>query len=503
MSEFLNQYQDERYLSPLTLLYNFLKSLPAYLISFYIIFFEGDNVEKIYLIISIAFLFLMLPSIILNFIYFKFKITPSEIYIKTGIIAKKNRVIPLSKVQNISYSQNFLQKLLNIAKIQIETAGDMVSEAVLEFVSNKDAEEIIKTIKHYQLEHQSTIENYILDKTEEEKILFKMNIKDVLIYGATRFRPLFLFFGFWFFSFIQQFQSISRIFNSNLESGIQNLKNLDTISLTFVIIISIITIFLISWILDILWTLNTFYNFKLVEEKDKLITSKGLLNKNISSIPFKKIQQITIYTNILKKLFGFYSLKIHTAGFGTQSKGNEVAVPNSTIDIIYEVIDKFKKYRIPENLNHISPKSINRLFIKYSIILIIITIFLINISFYFLLLLLFIPFLYYFAFLEWKNRGYLFVNNTIYIKYGVIIKKYNIIPLKKLQILHLKSSYFQRKLGLSTIILDTAAITLGAETVIRDLDTDVALELFNNIIENFNKNNKGIINDTRHNFNDN
>jgi putative membrane protein len=502
MNEFLNHYQDERYLSPLTLLYNFLKSLPAYLISFYIIFFEGDNVEKIYLIISIALLFLMLPSIILNFLYFKFKITQSEIYIKTGIIAKKNRVIPLSKVQNISYSQNFLQKLLNIAKIQIETAGDMMSEAVLEFVSSKDAEEIIKTIKHYQIEQTNSL-NKPIDKTDGEKILYKMNLKNVLVYGATRFRPLFLFFGFWLFSFIQQFQSISRIFNSNLESGIQNLKNLDPISLTFVILISILTIFFISWILEILWTLNTFYNFQLIEEKDKLITSKGLLNKNISSIPFKKIQQITIYTNIIKKLFGFYSLKIHTAGFGTQSKGNEVAVPNSTLEIIYEVIDKFKKYRIPENLYHISPKSIKRLFIKYSIILIIITIFLINISLYFLLTLLLIPFLYYFAFLEWKNRGYLFENNTIYIKYGVIIKKYNIIPLNKLQILHLKSSYFQRKLGLSTIILDTAAITLGAETIIRDIDSDVALELFNNIIENFNKNNKGIINDTRHNFNDN
>jgi putative membrane protein len=105
--------------------------------------------------------------------------------------------------------------------------------------------------------------------------------------------------------------------------------------------------------------------------------------------------------------------------------------------------------------------------------------------------------------LQWKNRGYLFDNDTIYIKYGVIIKKYNIIPLRKLQILKLKNSYFQRKLGLSTIVLDTAAITLGAETIIRDLDSDVALELFNNIIENFNKNNKGIINDTRHNFNDN
>ncbi len=247
MNEFLNHYQDERYLSPLTLLYNFLKSLPAYLISFYIIFFEGDNVEKIYLIISIALLFLMLPSIILNFLYFKFKITQSEIYIKTGIIAKKNRVIPLSKVQNISYSQNFLQKLLNIAKIQIETAGDMMSEAVLEFVSSKDAEEIIKTIKHYQIEQTNSL-NKPIDKTDGEKILYKMNLKNVLVYGATRFRPLFLFFGFWLFSFIQQFQSISRIFNSNLESGIQNLKNLDPISLSFVIIASILTIFFIFWI---------------------------------------------------------------------------------------------------------------------------------------------------------------------------------------------------------------------------------------------------------------
>jgi len=492
MSGIVNKFSEERSLHPLTLVYNGIKSSPPLLISLYLAFVQNDKSEWMYSIILIILFFGILPSIILNFIYFKFKITDKEIYIQSGIIAKKNRVIPISKVQNVNFSQNFFQKLLGISRVQIETAGDISAEGVLEFVSVANADEISKIIKYYQ----SNVDVLGINPTlieKEHRIdsadgkLFSMNLKDIFIYGALRFRPVFLFFGFWLYSFLQQFSFFNLYFEDVFTSNMKNLQDLNVFYLTLLVTLSIIAIFFISWILDIIWTINTFYGFNLINEKNKLITSGGLLSKQTQTIPFKKIQQISIVTNFLKEHLDYYSLRFYTAGFGLKAKGNDIAVPNAKLQLIYEVIDKIKQYRIPKYFLSISKKSIKRVFIRYLVLLIIFSIVLQYFSVYFWFLLLFSPFLYYFAFLNWKFRGYLFIDNTLYIKYGVIIRKINIIPIKKFQTLKIRETFFQRRLGLATLILDTAAVTLSAETLIRYIDIDVAEKLFDEISENFNK----------------
>jgi len=490
-----NNFSDERGLHPLTLLYNAFRNAPALVISLYYGVIQKDSGEWFYSLIMIMVLFTILPGLLLNFIFFKFRITDREIYINSGIIAKKKRVIPLTKVQNVNLSQNFLQKLFGLTRVQIETAGDIQAEGVLEFVSNKDAEAISNIIKQYQSNQEiiqeklhSSEDKFALSTSSEDETLFKMSIKDILIYGAMRFRPLFLIFGFWLYTTLQQFSFLNNQMTDFLEENVDNLRTMDWVSLSFFISASIIIIILISWIMDIIWTANIHYGFTLKNEKNKLIINSGFLNKQMITIPFKKVQQISIITNILKQKFGFYSLRLFTAGFGLQSKGNDLAVPNATINKIYEVIDKIKNYRIPDEFNQISKKSIRRAFFRYAMFLLFVTGIISYNDINGLFILVLLPILYYFAFLDWKNRGYYFEGNTLFIKYGVIIKKINIMSVNKIQIMRIRETFFQRRLGLSTLILDTAAVASGSETVIRDIDKDVAQQLFEIINEKLNIN---------------
>jgi len=491
----LNNFSEERGLHPLTLLYNAIRNSPAFAISLYYGLVQKDTGEWFYALIMIVVLFTILPSLLLSFIFFKFRITDKEIYINSGILAKKKRVIPLTKVQNVNLNQNFLQKILGLTRVQIETAGDIQAEAVLEFVSNQDAERISSIIKQYQSNiekaheaERSNNDNYVLTTNSQDEVLFQMTLKDILIYGSMRFRPLFLIFGFWLYTTLQQFSSLNTQMTNFLEENVDNLKTLDLFTLSGFIIISVVLIFLTSWIMDIIWTANVHYGFKLYSEKNKLIIKSGFLNKQMITIPFKKVQQISIISNIIKQKFGFYSLRLYTAGYGLQAKGNDLAIPNSSLEKVYEVIDKIKNYRIPNEFLQISKKSIRRAFFRYASGLLFLTGIISYNNLYGLLILLFLPFLYYFAFLDWKNRGYFFENNTLFIKYGVIIKKINIISLNKIQLMKTRETFFQRRLGLATLILDTAAVSSRAETIIRDIDRDVAQQLFELINEKLNIN---------------
>lgn len=500
-SDSINSFSEERGLHPLTLLYNAIRNAPALGISLYYGIVQKDSGEWFYSLLMVIILFTILPSLLLNFIFFKFRITDKEIFINSGIIAKKKRVIPLTKVQNVNLSQNFLQKIFGLTRVQIETAGDIQSEGVLEFVSNKEAESISNIIKQYQSNFEKSqdnntenTDNFVLTTNSMDQVLFQMSIKDILIYGAMRFRPLFLFFGFWLYTTLQQFSFLNNQISDFLEENVDNLMTLDVYSLTMFISISVIIIFLISWIMDIIWTANINYGFTLKNEKNKLIINSGFLNKQMITIPFKKVQQISIITNLIKMKFGFYSLRLYTAGFGLQAKGNDLAVPNSSIEKIYDVIDKIKNYRIPNQFLQISKKSIRRVFIRYSIVLAILTSINTYYNIYALFIFLLLPILYYFAFLNWKHRGYYFEGNTLFIKYGIFFKKINIISVNKIQIMKIRETFFQRRLGLSTLLLNTAAVSNSSETIIRDIDSEVAQQLFDLINEklNFNVNRKGM-----------
>lgn len=491
MIDFINNYSNEKSLHPFTLLYRVIMQLPGFLIPMYLIFIEKESSELFYFIILLISIVLVLPSIILNFIYFRFQILPNEIVIRSGVLSKKQRNIPLNKVQNINITQNFLQRLLSLAKVQIETAGDIHSEGMLEFVSVKDADEISKTIRHFQANTmtEAAKESEVNNQQSETNVLFSMKLKDVFTFGLFRFRPLFLFFGFWLYSFLQQFSYFNNLVQEFIVTNLKNIESFDPLTFSIFVVVSTLVIILLSWMMDILWTMNTFYNFTLKFEQNKLITNFGLFSKKQVTIPFKKLQQISIITNLLKKKFGFYSLRLHTAGFGIQSKGNDIAVPNSDLNKIYDVIDKIKKYRIPDNFIQISKKSIRRVFIRYLFGIILIT----GTLYYFasegLYLLLLIPLLYYFSYLNWKLRGYYIEDDTLYIKYGIFLQKINIIPVKRLQLSHINETFFQRRLGLATLHLVTASVSFGGETVIRDIERNDAYQLEQIILNKFKENN--------------
>jgi putative membrane protein len=499
MRNFFNQYDHEKRLHPMTLVYRGIMNFPVLLIPIYLAFFQNNKGELTYLYFLMFSLIFTLPSILLTYFYFSFYITNKELVIKSGVLAKQQRNIPIIKIQNVNIQQNILQRLLGIAKVQVETAGDIQTEGLLEFVSKNDAEEISKIIKQYQYELQIEKSEKTSDNSQnisqidinsegviKENVIFQMNINDLIIAGMMRFKPIFLIFGAWIFSYLQQFSSFNLHLQEYLSNNVDSILKMDTFSIFLFSIAAIIIIFVLSWILDIFWTVNIYYGFKLISESNKLITKYGLITKQTVTIPFKKLQQISITTNPIKKKFNYFSLELHTAGFGVQSLSGGIAVPNAKYEKIIEVVDKIRHYQIPDEFIPISKKAISRSFFMYMIYLIIVTTGLYFVYHGFVYLLLATPLLYLGAYLRWRFRGYKIIDDTVFMKHGVILQKIKIIPIKKIQILHIKETFFQRRLGLASLFVDTATSIWSSNTVIHDIDPRDAKIIFEELLLTFN-----------------
>jgi len=398
-----------------------------------------------------------------------------------------------------------VHKILNIAKVQLETAGDATTEGVLDSVSKSDAHHIKEVVRTYQNEKEAeknednseSFESDDLVEEVEENVIFSMSLMDTIRYGALRFRPIVLAASAWIFSMVSQFSpNWTNQLEQILESGYKDyIKQMDIFMLTLYAILGVFSILFISWLIDILLTVNTYHKFKLVSERGKLLTSQGLFSTKISAIPLKKLQMMAIKSNPITRKLNFYRLDMQTAGFGggdgTKAK-SETAIPFAKISQIKDIIFQIRGVELPFEFNKVSPKTIRRAAIRYLVYSVPFGVGLYFAFDSFWILLVLIPIIAFAAYIRYQYRGYNVIDDQIFVKQGFWFQKISVIPIEKIQTLHKRSTYFQRRLDLATIEIDTAATVYGNDASIIDIDDDVATEIFEELnklfIENKDKN---------------
>ncbi len=492
MSQMAEQISEKR-LHPFTLLYRLVVALPNAALPIIFVLYTGNTGEWAYIFISLFLGFFILPGILLNYFYFDYTITEQEVVIRSGILSKKERHIKIDRIQNVTITQNFLHKLMRIAKVQLETAGDATTEGNLDSVSIADSERIREIIRNHQHEKTSTeVSEDGVEKEdrpleiEEENVIFSMSLWDTIRYGAVRFRPIVLVASAWIFSMVSQFNpNWTDELEVILESGYKDyIKQLDIFMLVIYAIAGVLLVLLLSWIIDILLTVNTYYKFKLVSERGKLMTSQGLFSSQKGAIPLKKLQMMVIKSNPITRKLNFYRLDLQTAGFGggdgTKAK-SETAIPFAKFTQVKEIINKIRNVELPETFTKVSPKTIRRAVVKYLLFSIPFGVGLYFAFDSFWVLLILIPIIGFGAFIRYQYRGYHVEDNQIIVKQGFWFQKISIIPIEKIQTLHKRSSYFQRRLGLATVEIDTAATVYGNDASIIDIDIDIATEIFDEL----------------------
>ena len=97
----------------------------------------------------VAVLVIILIIAILKYLNFKFYLKKDDFHLATGIINKDNTIIPKSKIQNVYIKQNFLQQLINVVSVKIETAGDKKSEIEISALDKPTALLLKKKLDHF------------------------------------------------------------------------------------------------------------------------------------------------------------------------------------------------------------------------------------------------------------------------------------------------------------------------------------------------------------------
>lgn len=342
-------------LHPISAIINFIKGLKDLIFPFVLIFvsnglkinlnpnneeFWGDLVP---LAIGAFLLILNLIGGIVKWRRFVYWFEEGELRVEYGLFVKKKRYIPFERIQSLNYKEGIFHRPFGLVKVSVETAGSNngKAEAELTAITREAADTIEVEMKRAKKEKRQgkqvadqyegnrdnvsedvPVSNQYEQLPEEEvahkEIVHRMSIKDLLILATTSGGVGVVFSG--IAAFASQFGNIIPYdylydeFRAFVKIGI------------LLVLLGIFLVLLIAWGLSLVLTLFNYYDFIVERESDKLIITRGLIEKKRITIPINRIQGIKIVENPLRQMFGYATVVVESAGGSAQDDERKIVL---------------------------------------------------------------------------------------------------------------------------------------------------------------------------------
>ncbi|SDN06147.1 Uncharacterized membrane protein YdbT, contains bPH2 (pleckstrin homology) domain [Daejeonella rubra] len=414
---------------------------------------ERDTAGEFILIVLPAF---ALSKALVDYFFFKFRITEEEVQVKTGFFSRKQITLPLHKIQAVHINQSWIQKIFNLSELAFDTPGSGKAEVTIQ-LEKQQAEELMAFVLQKSTAAEKTENN--------DDLIAELSFRDLLKLGLTsnHFETLLILIGL-FLSFLNNIKDIvDDYFNENLLEVSAN-KLLES-SILF-ISMGVFAILILSVVVSLIRTILAYINFRITKTAQGFNISKGLINSSQKLVPFEKVQFLSWKTNWLRKQISMFLFEFHTIGGKEVKNKLKIKIP-VTSELILQKLATTYIPEIPEHFAsslkvHPSYLFRNTLFfgILPSVILAIPLFIFADEKALLLLLLPFYVFLYFWLY----SRKFLFswTSNLININTGVFGKRTVILKWEKIQSVKISQSLFQQRKSLADLIVHTAGGTITA-----------------------------------------
>ena len=411
-------------------------------------------------------LLLVVPSAlwaVAEYLTFRYRLTGEGLVLDQGVLRRRHRVIPMARVQSIDVRQSALQRLLGVAELHVETAGGEAAEAVLSVLSAPEAE----ALRAELLSQRGAAEPGV---AAAPNVLARLSARDLAMAGATS----------------NEAGVIAALLIGAVELAYQfgvplpipgvDLRALAArplMDLAPAIAAGAAVVFALAWIFSIAGALLTYYGFSLERTRDELHKRYGALARRGASVPLGRVQAVRVRESLLRRPLGLAALQIETAGAAPgqgQHRGVEAFLPLARIGevprlitAVFEDLDFAALHFRP-----VHPRARIHTFVRYSVPLLgLAALLAVLIGPGWLWLALLLPLLYGAAHLHVRHLGYAVAPGYVALRAGFLTRTTWIIPERRIQTLHVYESRLQRRLGLATLGVDTAAgeaaaVDLGA-----------------------------------------
>ncbi|QKQ98319.1 PH domain-containing protein [Candidatus Nanohaloarchaea archaeon] len=462
-----------------SILYKALQNVLALLAIF--VFSGASSIQSFNLVAAliVGFLFIATISISLAWQYLVWKnysyfIEKEGVKIKHGVIRKNQREIPLRRIQNVDINRNIVHRMLGIAEVNLETAGGGTTEASFKFVDLEEARNIQQKVRKLKKGEEQ-------EETEEEdsrELLFELDRNELGLLSLTSIQG----------RAIAGLFAVLGIMGGFIGHQIEGLGLATALAGGLILVTGAI----VTWLGSAATQFFKYFDFKLYQADNSLEYERGLFNRSEGSIPLEKVQKLTIEENPLKRMIGYSTLKIETAGYSAEQsmeQGPESAIPMGRRERVIEFAHKVEEFD-DLNISSIPDRARRRYFGRYAIVST--AVLALGMAadymagFNYLPLLALYPLSAIAAHYKWVNVGYGRGAEHFFTMSGFWNRQTMIVPYYRIQNLIESQTLLQRRWNLSSLTLDIAGTSaFQKDAVAEDLDSDKARRLREEVFENF------------------
>ncbi len=390
--------------------------------------------------------------------------------LRTGVLQKNERTIPLEHVQSVDTVQGVIQRLFGVFEVRVETAGGGASEpdASLSALDRAAVEALRREIEGSRRE---PVEVGVEEPGPE--VLRRLSTRELLVAGATSGQ----------IGVALSLLAVgSQLFDEVLSEGlIRDLAASLAPRSIAVALVLVPAVALLAWLLAIAGTVLAYAGFTLSREGDFLYIKRGLLERREATIPLARIQAVRISEGVLRQPFGLASLRVESAGYGEDAGLSTALFPLLPRGEAHELLLRTApEFAVDPKLSPLPRRALRRYVFRAAFPALLASATAAGLAFYAfesaagLLGLLLVPVAAAYGWLRYRDAGWAFEEDRLVVRSRSLARTTAIAPRRRLQSRGVVRSPFQRRVGLATFLAEVASGAGGAVFQVTDLDSEAA-----------------------------
>jgi len=407
---------------------------------------EGVGVGFVELMVILVFTLASVWNTFIHWATLRYRMQQGRLEITSGLLNRRSRTIDPARIQNVELVQNLFHTWAGLVELRIDTAGEQSTEGLLSALSVEDA-----TVLRDQLARFGSLAS-AESEDDQGTAVVEMGLAEILAFGLTQRTigtvAVLTAVGLEFMH--QADPDVAREITSNMQPTL--------------ILAAFMLAFVGSWAVSALTSIFRFFGYRMSRLSDAIRTTQGLTTKRNVEIPLSKVQMVRADEPLIRRLMGYGTILIETAGLGVvegQVRQAEGMVPM----VESEELGRVATTAVPHanvnpwttDLRPAHPRSLYRALVGASIR----SLFLVALAFTFLETLKWVvvalfPLALIGAWLDWAKQGWLVTPTSIVSRRGFFNRRTFILSRDKLQSVHIVQGPFMRLHGLSRLVIRVA-----------------------------------------------
>jgi putative membrane protein len=423
----------------------------------------------------------------------RWSVDGNRLRLTTGLLGRRERLVPLERVQSVDLSDTPLERLFGVAGVRVETAAGGQG-IVLEAVGRPTAERLRARLLAAR-QPAGTIESGDVGAAPDEgqaasptaaqnPPLYRMGAREVFLAGATsgRIGPALAVVGFGvgLIDDLAELPVADRFLAWMPLAAVRGIGAAAAVLAVGAVL---------AWLLAVAGAALTWSGFELRREGDRVLMTHGLLDRRRRSAPLSKIQAVTVRESLLRRPFGLAEVRFESAGRGADDADSGILLPLAPAAAIPGLMAAIAPALAPQAalppLDAPPPRARARYLgdaLRPLALLAALAVAAAAVApgvawWWGLLLLAGVPLAVAHGILGWRESGWALDGDRLLLRSGGLERRLTVAPRRRLQRRGTAQTPFARRAALATFRADLAAGSGGGRLLLRHLDAGEAARL--------------------------